>query len=504
MANDPSSKPTRIAPANRSSTNSPLVGLPRAKNGEVSVPAEVLGQAPSSNTLAQWFEALGVLQRSAGGSRDFLADAAAAVCNPGGLDAGFVLRLNQVGTREGGLPERRSVSWEVDAHWSRDETKPFEIQDDIVVQVRNERCTLYHDAQQCDKDQAEFVIASPVFDREDKIVGVVYGIRSTSGKNKRRGVRPLEALWVQLVAESVTAAGVRSELEADLVRSRVMFESAFAPQIVHQLLQDPTALAARERELTMLFADLRDFTRTSEHLGPRETYRMLSDVMNRFTDQVMQHGGVIIDYYGDGMAAMWNAPTDQDDHTLRACEAALAIRDQMDEINGLWAEQLKEPLRIGVGLHTGTAIVGNAGSDRHLKYGPRGPAVNLTSRIETATKRLGVVIALTKAAQERVGNQMMTRRLCRARLAGIESPVEVFELISPANASLEPDIVKRLSQYEEALNAFEVYDYNLAEEILSNAGTTDKPSELLLNAVSEMRESKNSSPVLDLVAAAKS
>ena len=480
-----------------------LVGLPRAKPGEMSVPADVLGQAPSSHTLAQWFEALGLLQRSAGGSRDFLADAAAAVCDPGGLDAGFVLRLVEMGSRATGLPERRTQRWEIDAQWCRDGAKQFEIEHEIVAQVCKERRTLYHDSTKCDEGRAEFVIASPVFNREEKIVGVVYGIRSTIGKNNRRGVRPLEALWVQLVAESVTAAGVRSALEADLVRSRVMFETAFAPQIVHQILQDPTALVARERELTILFADLRDFTRTSEHLGPRETYRMLSNVMNQFTDQVMQYGGVIIDYYGDGMAAMWNAPTDQADHTLRACEAALGIRSELENINKRWADRLKAPLRIGIGIHTGTAIVGNAGSDRHLKYGPRGLAVNLTSRVETATKRLGVVIAITKLAQERVAEQMITRRLCRARLAGIDAPVQIFELVSESGTNLEGDIVKRLCRYEEALRAFEVYDYDRAEKLLTDTGSLDQPSKVLLSAVSQMRQSKDPSSVVDLVASAK-
>ena len=96
-------------------SGSKLAGLPHTQPGESSVPAEVLGQAPSSATLAQWFEALGVLHRTAGGSSDFLADAAAAVCDPGGLEAGFVLRLSEMGTREDGLPERRSQQWEIDA-----------------------------------------------------------------------------------------------------------------------------------------------------------------------------------------------------------------------------------------------------------------------------------------------------------------------------------------------------------------------------------------------------
>ncbi len=476
-----------------------LIVLPRAASGNgFSIPADVLGQAPSSDTLARWFESLGTLQRCASGSRDFFADAAAAVCDPGGLDVGYVISLIDNGTRADGLSERRARKWQVDAS-SGTEDSHHDIRPDIVSHVCRLGRTVYHDANACDPNVTEFVIASPVFDRNNAIIGLVYGIRSmTDGTNKRRGVRPLEAIWVQLVAESVTAASVRSELEADLVRSRVMFESAFAPQIVQQLIQDPSALTARKRELTILFADLRDFTRTAETLGPEETYRMLSDVMNRFTDQVMLHGGVIIDYYGDGMAAMWNAPTDQIDHPLMACSAALGIREQLSAINDEWSGQLGQPLRIGIGLHTGVSIVGNAGSDRHLKYGPRGPAVNLTSRIETATKRLGVTIAMTADVEQRVQQQMATRRLCKARLAGVDQPVEIFELVDRCESDLNRDVAERLWRYEEALNAFENSDYDLAERILSQTFTRDGPSQLLMNVIEKSKQKRSLDTVWNL------
>lgn len=487
-----------------SSNSMPLIALPRTEPQKPDALASVFGQAPAADTLARWFECLGSLQRNAAGSRTFFENAAAAVCDPGGLDAGFVVSFAESKPREEGLPERRLLHWEIDASYVKGSTADFVLQTEILERVRYEARTLYHDASRSLETQTDFVIAAPVFDRDDKVVGAVYGIRSTNGQNKRRGVRPLEALWVQLVAEAVTAGFVRSELEADLVRNRVMLESAFAPAIVRQLLDNPDSLVAKERELTILFADLRNFTKTSEHLGPTETYRMLSDVMNRFTDQVIQHGGVIIDYYGDGMAAMWNAPTDQPDHANMACSAAIAIRDQLGELNEIWANKLPEALRIGIGLHCGNAIVGNAGSDRHIKYGPRGHAVNLTSRIETATKRIGITIAMSEEVNQRISKRMRTRRVCKAKLAGVETPIEIYELVGQKNNRTEDAMNDRLWRYEEALRSFERGDLETAEKILGTANDieNDMPSQLLIRAIEE-QSSTTFSGVLDLTDTAK-
>ena len=480
------------------SSHPPLVGLPRPQSHQCpDVPATVLGQAPSSATLAKWFEALAAIQRSAGRSYGFSAQAAAAVCEPGGLDAGFVISLTDVGVSDG-LTNCRAPRWQIDASYFAENVTQVDVQPAILQQVSEDGRTLYHDAMQCDQRVDEYVVSAPIFDRDARVVGVVYGVRLTSSDNNRHGIRPLEALWVQLVAETVTGAIIRNELEADLVRNRVMFESAFAPQIVQQLLQNPAALTASERELTILFADLREFTRASEHLGPNETYRMLSDVMNRFTDQVMQHGGVIIDYYGDGMAAMWNAPTDQPEHPVMACSAALAIVRQLTELNEDWSGKLRQPLRIGIGLHTGTAIVGNAGSNRHLKYGPRGYAVNLTSRIESATKRLGVTIAMSANVHNRVNRHFITRRLCKARLAGIDDPVEVFELVAKADANLESGVLDKLWRYEEALRAFESGDVALAEQILNNKTCEDVPTQILVDAIEARQTTSTHGAIIDL------
>jgi adenylate cyclase len=231
----------------------------------------------------------------------------------------------------------------------------------------------------------------------------------------------------------------------------VQFEQFFSPELAGALERDSGILAAQERELTLLFADLRGFSRISERIGASETYHLLSDILDRLTNQVMDHGGVVIDYYGDGLAAMWNAPADQPDHAALAARAALAMQTELPAINAAWAERLGREIRIGIGLNTGLSQVGNAGSKRRLKYGPRGHAVNLASRIEGATKVLGVSCLVTETTQRLLPDEVVTQRLCRARVTGLAEPVALYELLAGSvnNADRRESYAEALLCYEE-------------------------------------------------------
>src|SRR5262249_52486127 len=159
-------------------------------------------------------------------------------------------------------------------------------------------------------------------------------------------------------------------------RARVQFEQFFSPELARALERDSGILAANDRELTLLFADLRGFSKISERIGASETYLLLADILDRLTNQIMDHRGVVIDYYGDGLAAMWNAPTEVPQHADLAVQAAAAMIGELPTINSHWKERLGGEIRLGMGLNTGRAQVGNSGSQRRLKYGPRGHTVN--------------------------------------------------------------------------------------------------------------------------------
>jgi adenylate cyclase len=204
--------------------------------------------------------------------------------------------------------------------------------------------------------------------------------------------------------------------------------------------------------VTLLFADLRRSTQLIASLEAAAAYQLLGDVMDCLTAAVMDHDGLVIDYYGDGLAAMWNAPADQVEHVELACRAALRMLETLPDVTADWADLLSADLQLAIGVHTGKAIVGNAGARRRSKYGPRGPAVHLTSRVEAASKELQVPLVVTRSTANRLSNRFKTHRLCRARLRGAEQPVDLFAISKPtASETLHAD----WASYETALQLFE-------------------------------------------------
>ncbi|HMC11180.1 MAG TPA: adenylate/guanylate cyclase domain-containing protein, partial [Pirellulaceae bacterium] len=301
-------------------------------SGNIKPPSAKLGRVPSADTLAQWFETLLTVQRAAAGSSAFYTETARAVVELVGLDRGLVI-------------VRRDHAWEVIANHSKEgsENKQFSMR--VLLQVQTERRTFF---QKFDNDNVgqslmgvEALVASPIFDEKEGVIGIVYGSRDlrTAAEGKE-GIQPLEAQFVQLLAGAVSAGLTRMSREADAARARVQFEQFFSPELARALECDSGILAANERELTLLFTDLRGFSKISERIGASATYNLLADILDRLTNQIMDHSGVVIDYYGDGLAAMWNAPTDVQQHADKAVEAALAMVNELPAINTQWAERL--------------------------------------------------------------------------------------------------------------------------------------------------------------------
>jgi adenylate cyclase len=431
------------------------------------------GRVPSADTLAQWFEVLLNIQRGAAGSNEYYADTARAVVELVGLDRGLVLL-------------RKQHVWDVVASYSASGSENRQFSQRVLLQVKSERRTFFQNFQDASAGQSlmgvEAVVASPIFDEKDKVAGVVYGSRDMrSAEASQKGIEPLEAQFVQVLAGAVSSGLARLAREADAARARVQFEQFFSPELARALERDAEILAAKERELSLLFADLRGFSRISERIGASETYLLLSDILDRFTNQIMDHGGVVIDYYGDGLAAMWNAPTDTPQHADRAMEAALAMQNDLPAINSQWAEKLGGLIRLGIGLHTGKAQVGNSGSRRRLKYGPRGHAVNLTSRVEAATKVLGVPCLLTGATRAALTKLTPVRRVCRARLTGMTEAVELFELAAFGD---HPTWLAQREKYEAALALYEKRRIEeciaACHEMQAQFGAADGPTSWLL------------------------
>src|SRR3989442_2420428 len=146
--------------------------------------------------------------------------------------------------------------------------------------------------------------------------------------------------------------------------------------------------------------------------------------MEQLSAKIVEYGGAIVSYLGDGILAMWNAPAAQEDHATRACKAALAMIGELPGLNARWQAIAGQPLALGIGINTGPAQVGNTGSSRKFMYGPLGNTVNLASRIEGATKHLKVPVLLTGSTRAQLGDAFATRRLCQVRVVGIQGAVD--------------------------------------------------------------------------------
>jgi adenylate cyclase len=283
---------------------------------------------------------------------------------------------------------------------------------------------------------------------------------------------------IELLAEAVSDGIARLKDEAEVDRRRALLEQALA--VSHN--DSFRRMNRDERDVTLLFADLRGSTQLIATLAKDQAYELLGDVMDCLTAAVLDHDGLVIDYYGDGLTAMWNAPADQADHPELACRAALRMLETLPEISADWAQVLSAHLQLGIGVHTGQALVGNAGSRRRSKYGPRGPSVHLASRVEAASKELQIPLIVTQSTADRLSNRFTTHRICRAQLRGVEQLIALFTVSLP---SRDESMQNAWEIYDSALQLFEKGQFDKAADTLQSLdqSTADVPASFLAREV---------------------
>lgn len=381
-----------------------------------------LGTSPTPEVLTQWMETILALQRSDSETGESQPQAARALVSMIGLDVGLVITY-------------RDGNWKVIARAARDDDGSDsitgrEFSQTVLHQVLSERRTFYQDLDQMRAQESlrsvDAVVVSPIFGSNEEIVGVLYGLRRSRGRNRLLGVKitPLEAQLVQLLAAAVGTNLARGEA----TRTRTQFEQFFSPELVRHLARDTGLLACRDTPVTILFADVRSFSKHSERLGAEVVGQWMHDVLSQLSDAVRDEVGVLVDYVGDELMAMWGAPEEQPDQALRAVRAALAMHAALPGLNQRWQPSLGEPMRIGVGVNSGQARVGNIGSKTKFKYGPLGNTVNLASRVQGLTKYLQCGLLVTAATWQQLGEGYVARRVVRTRVVNIQKPVDLYEV----------------------------------------------------------------------------
>jgi adenylate cyclase len=431
---------------------------PAARPAPAPLPASLA--VPDVEALVRWLQATVVVLHSAAGSADLLAQAAQAVVDLAGLDTGRALLADGDGWRE--VATRGKARNRARA--------PVPPSRRVLGEVRRQKRTLWEmpdtpTGLASSLTGVTAVVAAPILDTQGEVVGVLYGDRRqrvTPGH--QRPITRLEALLVELLAVAVAAGLARRQQEEAAQAARVRFEQFFTPELAGHLAAQPDLLEGRVAEVTVLVCDIRGYGRISERLGARGTVAWLGDVLEALSECVQAHQGVLVDYVGDELMAMWGAPAEQPDHARLACRAALDMLGRLPELDGRWRRTVAEPLGLGIGVNTGQACVGNVGSRRKFKYGPQGHTVIVASRVQGASKYLRTGLLVTGATHARLGEEFAARRLGKVRGVSIVEPVELYELATTE----QPPWPRVRADYEEGLAAFEEQRFGEAAQVLGN------------------------------------
>jgi class 3 adenylate cyclase/CHASE2 domain-containing sensor protein len=206
------------------------------------------------------------------------------------------------------------------------------------------------------------------------------------------------------------------------------FSLYLAPSVVDRISQSdtPPALGGEQRQLSIFFSDLRDFTTLSESLSPTDLVTIINAYFSAMTEIVEAHGGYVDKYIGDAIVAVFGAPLDDSDHALHAVETALACCKRLDELNAEGTSFLGRTLAMRIGINTGECLVGNIGSNRRFNYTVMGDTVNVAARLQDLNKKYGTTILVSDVTVAAICAAIPFRRVDRTNVKGRGQAVEIF------------------------------------------------------------------------------
>ena len=295
------------------------------------------------------------------------------------------------------------------------------------------------------------------------------------------------AIYLTLIFSSF----VREQAQRRQIRSA--FGQYLSPALIEQLAQSPEklVLGGEEREMTIMFSDVRGFTTISESF--KNDPQGLTGLMNRFltplTNAIIARKGTIDKYMGDAIVAFWNAPLDDKEHQLNACEAAVDMLDRIDVLNKQRELEAQEggpaffPLNVGIGLNTGVCVVGNMGSDLRFDYSVLGDSVNLASRLEGQSKEYGFPIIVGSKTALAVKDKFAILELDFVMVKGKKEPEVIYAIAGRADTAQSGRFQRLRNLTIEMLACYRSRDWEGALAAIERGRRTDEARtlELLYN-----------------------
>jgi adenylate cyclase len=243
---------------------------------------------------------------------------------------------------------------------------------------------------------------------------------------------------------------------------RKQFQSYLSPDLVAKLIKDPSLLrlGGEEKELSIMFTDVRGFTAISEHYG--KNVQGLTSIMNRYmtamTKRILENDGTLDKYIGDAQMAFWNAPLDESKHCKDAVKSALDMLGDLEKFNKEVELEGVPPFGMGIGINTGVVVVGNMGSEQRFDYTCLGDAVNLASRLEGQSKNYGVLIVLGPVTADRVKDEYQVIELDCIAVKGKTQGVNIFTVLGPIGCVSQEDV----DLHNQMLSYYRATDFNTA------------------------------------------
>ena len=256
---------------------------------------------------------------------------------------------------------------------------------------------------------------------------------------------------------------------AEKKQVRGAFGQCLSPALVEQLAEEPDRLqlGGEMKEMTLLFADIRGFTTVSEQFkdGPQGLTTLINRFLTPMTDMILARNGTIDKYMGDCIMAFWNAPLDDPKHVEHAADSAIAMFSALEDLNAEIKAESEAAgrkfyeIKIGIGVNTGNAVVGNMGSDQRFDYSVLGDSVNLASRLEGQSKNYGVGIVIGENTQL-AAPQYANLELDLIAVKGKVEAVRIFTMLGDATMKDDPEFQKFAAMHADMLETYRAKDFD--------------------------------------------
>ena len=247
---------------------------------------------------------------------------------------------------------------------------------------------------------------------------------------------------------------------------RGAFGHYVSPRVVSQLIDNPAKLSLKgeQKNLTVLFSDIRGFTTISEQMSSEQLSIFMNEYLTTMSNCIIAHGGTVDKFIGDAIMAIWGAPLDDRDHAIHALQAAMNMMAQLKETRQDYARRGLPAIDIGIGINTGIMSVGNFGSHERFDYTVMGDNVNLASRLEGANKDYGTHVIISEFTRAQLGDQFFCRFIDKVRVKGKNKAVNIYEPL--VEGTPDSALIREVEAFESAVADYRDQKFVRAKDVI--------------------------------------